>query len=107
AGQRLFTAKRQNGRIPGEGAVALLLAGPALVQGLALAEATVISRGSHGRRDKVGEAGGRIGGRLVEQLLEGLLDVTALDSTKITAAVCDADHRYGQITEMLEGLGPL
>ena len=107
AGQRLFTAKRQNGRIPGEGAVALLLACPALVQGLALAEATVISRVSHGRRDKLVDAGGRIGGRLIEQLIEGLLDVTALDSTKIKAAVCDADHRSGQITEMLEGLGQL
>lgn len=107
AGQRLFTAKHQHGRIPGEGAVALLLASPVLVQGLDLPEATVISRVSHGQRDKRVDAGGRIGGRLIEQLIEGLLDVTALDSTKITAAVCDADHRSGQITEMLEGLGRL
>lgn len=105
AGQRLFTAKHQHGQIPGEGAVALLLASRALVQGLDLPEATVISRVSHGRRDKHVDAGGRIGGRLIEQLIGGLLDVTALDSTKITAAVCDADHRSGQITEMLEGLG--
>lgn len=105
AGQRLFTAKHQHGRIPGEGAVALLLASPALVQRLDLAEATVISRVSHGQRDKRVDAGGRIGGRLIEQLIEGLLDVTALDSTKITAAISDADHRSGQITEMLEGLG--
>lgn len=105
AGQRLFSAKHQHGRIPGEGAVALLLASPALVQRLDLPAATVISRVSHGRRDKRVDVGGRIGGRLIEQLIEGLLDVTALDSTKITAAVSDADHRSGQITEMLEGLG--
>lgn len=105
AGQRLFTAKHQHGRIPGEGAVALLLASPPLVHGLDLPAATVISRVSHGQRDKRVDAGGRIGGRVIEQLIEGLLDVTALDSTKITAAVSDADHRSGQIAEMLEGLG--
>lgn len=105
AGQRLFTASHQHGRIPGEGAVALLLASPALAQRLDLPEATVISRVSHGQRDKRVDAGGRIGGRLIEQLIEGLLDVAALDSTKITAAISDADHRSGQITEMLEGLG--
>ncbi|MBI2278230.1 MAG: hypothetical protein HYU74_12820 [Dechloromonas sp.] len=105
AGQRLFTAKHQHGRVPGEGAVALLLASQPLVQRPELSAATVISRVSHGQRDKRVDAGGRIGGHLIERLIEGLLDVTALDSTKITAAVSDADHRSGQITEMLEGLG--
>ena len=83
----------------------MLLTNPSLVERLALPEATVISRVSHGQRDKRIDAGGRIGGRLIEQLIAGLLDVTAVEGTQIKAAVGDADHRSGHITEMLEGLG--
>lgn len=105
ARQRLFSARHQDRRIPGEGAVALLFASRNLVERLALPEATVISRVSHGQRDKRIDAGGRIGGRLIEQLIAGLLDVAAVESSRITAAIGDADHRSGQIAEMLEGLG--
>lgn len=105
ASQCLFSARHQDRRIPGEGAVALLFASQNLVERLALPEATVISRVSHGQRDKRIDAGGRIGGRLIEQLITGLLDVSAVESSHVKAAVGDADHRSGQIAEMLEGLG--
>lgn len=105
ASGKLFTAQHQERKIPGEGAVALLLASQMLVERLALPEVAVLSRVSQGARDKPVDAGGRIGGKLVEQLLAGLLDVNAVDSTLIKAAVFDADHRPGPLTEAMEGLG--
>lgn len=105
AGNRLFSAKYQDRKIPGEGAVALLLASRATVERLGLPEVAVISRVSQGARDKPIDAGGRIGGKLIEQLVTGLLDVSAVESTQIKAVVFDADHRAGLVTEALEGLG--
>lgn len=105
ARQCLFSARHQDRRIPGEGAAALLFANRSLVDRLALPEATVISRVGHGQRDKGINAGGRISGRLIEQLISGLLDVFSVESCHVKAAVGDADHRSGQIAELLEGLG--
>ncbi|MBS1158042.1 MAG: hypothetical protein H6R15_461 [Proteobacteria bacterium] len=105
AGNKLFSAKHQDRKIPGEGAVALLLASRAMVERLALPEATVISRVSQGPRDKPVDAGGRISGKLIEQLIAGLLDVSAVESPLIKTVVFDGDHRPGLVTEALEGLG--
>ena len=104
-GNKLFSAQHQDRKIPGEGAVALLFATRHLVERLKLDEVAVISRVSHGARDKPVDAGGRIGGKLIEQLVAGLLDVTATDSAQIKSAVFDADHRANHVTEAMEGLG--
>lgn len=105
AGNKLFSAQHQDRKIPGEGAVALLFATRHLVERLELDEVAVISRVSHGARDKPVDAGGRIGGKLIEQLVAGLLDVTATESAQIKSAVFDADHRANHVTEAMEGLG--
>lgn len=105
AGNKLFSAQHQDRKIPGEGAVALLFATRHLVERMELDDVAVISRVSHGARDKPVDAGGRIGGKLIEQLVAGLLDVTATDSAQIKSAVFDADHRANHVTEAMEGLG--
>lgn len=104
-GNKLFSAQHQGRKIPGEGAVALIFAKRQLVEGLELDEVAVISRVSHGARDKPLDSGGRIGGKLIEQLLAGLLDATATESAEIKSAVFDADHRANHICEVMEGLG--
>lgn len=103
----LFTAKYQDRKIPGEGAVALLFASQAMVEHLELQEVAVISRVSLGARDKPVDAGGRIGGKLIEQLIAGLLDVTAVESATIKTVVFDADHRSAHVSEVMDGLGQL
>lgn len=101
----LFSADHQDRKIPGEGAVALLLASRATVERLDLPEVAELTRVSMAARDKPVDAGGRIGGKLIEQLVTGLLDVSAVENTQIKTAVLDADHRATRVAEAMEGLG--
>lgn len=101
----LFSAKRQNQSVPGEGAVALLLGHEALLDVDEQEQATVVSRVALGVRDKPLGSGGRIRGKTVEQLISGLLDVTGVEHSAIAAVVADADHRADHLTEILDGLG--
>jgi hypothetical protein len=103
---RLFSAQHQQRQIPGEGAVALILAGPELIERLDLADGVRVSRLNTARRDKPVDAGGRIGGKLIEQLVTGLLDLTGTEPAAIKAVLLDTDHRASYLTEALEGLGP-
>jgi hypothetical protein len=101
----LFSAKRQDQSVPGEGAVALLLGHEAALGIDEQEQATVVSRVALGARDKPLGSGGRIRGKTVEQLISGLLDVTGVEHSAITAIVADADHRADRLTEILDGLG--
>lgn len=106
AGQgRLFTAACQDGSIPGEGAVALLLTRQATVDRLQRDNALTVSRLVHGSRDKRLDAGGRIGGKLIAGLFGSLLETTATDPANLNAVLLDTDHRAAYMTEALEGLG--
>jgi len=105
AANRLFSAQQQQRKIPGEGAAALLLASHATVEHLGLSDVVVISRASIGTRDKALDAGGRIGGKLIEQLIAGLLNVLAIESSRIKTVIFDADHRANHIAEAMEGVG--
>ena len=105
AAGRLFSSLHQQRQIPGEGAVALLLAGQALIDRLALSDGVSFSRLATAGRDKPVDAGGRISGKLVEQLVSGLLDVTGIEPAAIKASLLDTDHRASHLTEALEGLG--
>ena len=102
---RLFSSRHQQRQIPGEGAVALVLAGQTLIDRLALTEGVSISRLSTAVRDKPADAGGRVSGKLLEQLVSGLLDVTGIEPAAIKTALLDTDHRASHLTEALEGLG--
>lgn len=105
AGNKLFSADHQDRKIPGEGAVALVLASRASVGRFDLPEAVVLSRVSMGTRDKPVDAGGRIGGKLIEQLVAGLLDVSTVESTQVKTALFDTDHRASLVAEAMAGLG--
>lgn len=105
AANLLFSAKHQERLIPGEGAVAILLATKACCDRLMIAERTRISRVGVGVRDKPVDAGGRITGRLIQELAAGVLDVSGTEPASIMAAVTDTDHRAAHAAEMLEGLG--
>lgn len=102
---RLFTSEHQQRQIPGEGGVAMLLAGKALLDRLEMKDCVLVSRVSMGFRDKPVDAGGRVSGKLIKQLTAGLLDVTGVKHTAIKMAVLDTDHRASNLTEALEGLG--
>lgn len=101
----LFSAMHQGRKIPGEGAVALLLASRRLAASLNPETSVLLSRASLGVRDKPVDAGGRIGGKLLNQLILGLLDVTHTEAAQIKTMVADTDHRANHMTEALEGLG--
>jgi len=101
----LFTAARQEGSIPGEGAVALLLTRQVIVDRLRRDNALSVSRLVHGSRDKRLDAGGRVGGKLIAGLFERLLETTATDAASVNAVLLDTDHRAAHMTEALEGLG--
>ncbi|HLO63938.1 MAG TPA: hypothetical protein VK165_13345 [Azonexus sp.] len=105
AANKLFSTQHQQRRIPGEGGVALLLASQATAERLELAESVVVGRVSAAPRDKPVDAGGRVSGKLIEQLVTGLLDVTGVEHASIKTAILDTDHRAGNLTEALEGLG--
>ncbi len=102
---RLFSSQHQQRQIPGEGAVALLLAGQGLIDRLSLRDGVRISRLGAAVRDKPADTGGRVSGKLVEQLVSGLLDVTGVEPAAIKTVLLDTDHRAGHLTEALEGLG--
>lgn len=103
---RLFSAHQQQRQIPGEGAVALILARQELIARLDLVDGVCVTRLNAARRDKPVDAGGRIGGKLIEQLVTGLLDLTGVEPAAIKAVLLDTDHRPRHLTEALEGLGP-
>lgn len=102
---RLFTSEHQQRQIPGEGGVAMLLAGKSLIDRLQLDDCVLISRVSMGSRDKPVDAGGRVSGKVINQLTGGLLDVTGVEHSAIKTTVLDTDHRANHLTEALEGLG--
>lgn len=101
----LFTSEHQQRQIPGEGGVAMLLAGKSLIDQLGLNDCVLISRVSMGFRDKPVDSGGRVSGKLINQLTTGLLDVTGVEHSAIKTAVFDTDHRADNLSEALEGLG--
>lgn len=103
--RRLFSAQHQERQIPGEGAVALLLASPPLIAELELDDSIAISRLSVASRDKPVDAGGRVTGKLIDQLITGLLDVTGIAPSSIKSVMLTTDHRANYLAEALEGLG--
>lgn len=100
ARQQLFCATRQDGSIPGECAVCLILGearqGDPQVR---------LSRISLAERDKSIDAGGRISGALTEQLMNGLLTIHGLDASTVQAVVSDADHHPRRGAELFDALG--
>jgi len=102
---RLFTPDHQQRQIPGEGGVAMLLAGRAMINRLQVEDSILLTRVNMGARDKPVDAEGRVNGKVIGQLTNALLDVTGVEHASIKTAVLDTDHRANTLTEALEGLG--
>jgi hypothetical protein len=100
----LFTALHQTGRIPGEGAAALLVASPRW-PGLATLESPPVKlwRPARARRDKSADASGRVGMSTLNKLLEHALTLTGA-SPDTLQLVSDADHRASRTAELFEAL---
>jgi hypothetical protein len=100
----LFTATHQTGKVPGEGAVALLLAS-AQWPGLGRLEAAPIQvwRPVRTRRDKSADAAGRVGTQALRQAIGHA--VSQCRATKDSLlVVADADHRASRTAELFESL---
>ena len=105
----LFTAQHQTGRVPGEGAAALLLAHPKWPHLRAqMPEAMRLWRPVCGRRDKSADVAGRIGCTTLTAVLTEVLQRTTPPHESLMV-VSDADHRAsrtGELFEALQGVAP-
>ena len=107
----LFTAQHQTGRVPGEAAVGLLLASPALGKRLDLAAldqpAIRLARPVCLRRDKSADAMGRVAATTLTETLTQALAVAGLAPSLDLMVVADADHRASRTSELFEALQTL
>lgn len=105
----LFTAQHQTGRVPGEGAAALLLAHPQWPYLSAqMPEAMRLWRPVCSRRDKSADAAGRIGCTTLTAVLTEALQRSTPPHEGLMV-VSDADHRAsrtGELFEALQGVAP-
>jgi hypothetical protein len=102
---KLYGPNHQDGEIPGEGGVALLLVKRKMMESMPEASAVEITRVAMGKRDKRLDAGGRISGKLIENLFSDVLNTFAVAHEEIKSVMLDADHRSKHITEAMEGGG--
>lgn len=104
----LFTAQHQTGRVPGEAAVGMLLASPALrgrIDFNALAQPAIrLARPVCLRRDKSADAMGRVGAATLVETLNQALVVAGLKPSLDLMVVTDADHRASRTSELFEAL---
>ncbi|NMG76329.1 hypothetical protein [Aromatoleum diolicum] len=98
---RLFSSQEQAGQIPGEAAVALILARPGTTQVTETPVAVHLTRCVSGKREKSANVRGRVCGTLIDDLIDSLVASTKLDPGKITAVISDTDHRDSRVNELL------
>ncbi|MGC4061693.1 MAG: hypothetical protein QM749_12935 [Aquabacterium sp.] len=104
AAGELFTATHQTGKVPGEGAVALLLANAHWPDLAKAASAPIqVWRPVRTRRDKSADAAGRVGTQALSQAIGHA--VSQCQGTKDSLlVVADADHRASRTAELFESL---
>lgn len=100
----LFTSAHQTGKVPGEGAVGLLLAN-AHWPGLAQRESLPVRmwRPVLARRDKSADAAGRVGTTALSAALTHAVNLAQGDKDGLLV-VSDADHRASRTGELFEAL---
>ena len=99
--ERLFSATEQDGQVPGEAAVALVLARPGTTLVADAPPAVHLTRSALGKREKSADARGRVSGTLINDLVDTLVTNTKLDPAKIAAVISDTDHRNSRVNEIL------
>lgn len=101
----LFTAIHQQGRIPGEGAVALWLGSQAWVAQMGPTDRALVClhRPVLARREKSADAAGDVGHGVLEAGLgEALSRLNA--GVPLLAVISDADHRASRTSELVQSL---
>lgn len=103
AAGELFSGRRQQGRVPGEAAAALLLASPAwpTPKGAAPPSAR-LHRASIAKRDKSADASGRITPQVLQQAVGDALQGSGITAEQVQHITTDADHRASRSTEFYE-----
>ncbi len=95
----LFGADNANGRVPGEGAAALLVARADAP--LQWPDADVrLHRMVLGKRDKSADASGRIAGDLHTELARQSLEIAQIDAADVKLVFTDIDHRASRNVEL-------
>ncbi|MEO5794776.1 MAG: hypothetical protein ABIP34_07110 [Rhodoferax sp.] len=90
---QLLNSRTPHGKIPGEGAVGLLLADAQQATVMATQEAVALHRVALGRRDKSADAGGRIESGLLSELAQHALQAANVPADQVTLLVADGDQR--------------
>lgn len=100
----LFTSTHQTGKVPGEGAVALLLANEQWPDPDGGEQLPVrMWRPVRARRDKSADAAGRIGATVLSAALTQAMSLNKADKAQLLV-VADADHRASRTGELFEAL---
>ena len=108
AAQELFAGANQRGRVPGEGAAALLLASPAwaMVPGTEPPLAQLY-RANLMRRDKSADALGRVSPQVLLQTATDALKSCGIEAALVDRLTTDADHRGSRTGEVYETMQEL
>lgn len=101
----LFSGSHPRGRVPGEGAAALLLASPQWrdAPGAEPVLATLY-RASMTRRDKSADASGRVTAETLRQAVADALQGSGIEAERIKHLTTDADHRASRKSEVFEAV---
>lgn len=98
---KLFGARHPKGVIPGEGAAALVLAGPLWPPAAPDAPPSPhVHRAAIARRDKPVDAAGRVSAELAGELLRQSLVAAQAEATSAAGLACDADQHSPRGAEM-------
>jgi hypothetical protein len=108
AAQQLFSGNNQRGRVPGEGAAALLLSSPSW-PALPDAEPPLarLHRANLLRRDKSADASGRVSPQVLLQSAADALQASGWQATHVQHLTSDTDHRASRSGEVYETLQEL
>ncbi|TWI69207.1 hypothetical protein IP91_00273 [Pseudoduganella lurida] len=104
----LFSARHQQGIIPGEGAAALLLADPAQAALLAFDEAPLpaLRSVSSGQRAESADQSRRTDAATLQALCTQALDRAHCQANEVTFVAADADHRTSRVMELMGVVAP-
>ena len=103
--QQLLSGARTEGRVPGEGAAAVMLATGTWCGNAA--ELPLLHRIALVRRDKPADAAGRISSDVAERALADCLKAAQLPADKLAAVTSDADLRPRTVRELHGALQPV
>jgi hypothetical protein len=102
---RLLRADTPDGRIPGEAAAVLVLAGEAMARRCGDGPAVAIGRVGFARRDTSADAGRRAAGTTLGELIDRTLGAAAIAPDAVAVVTADADHRASRQGELMSPLG--